>query len=490
MQLEAHFQRFRSQIVGQDLTLCHNDEQVPVIYADWTASGRLYRPIETFMSETIGRYVANTHTETTTTGTTMTQAYHQAQQIIKQHVGANAQDAIICAGGGMTVVVNKFQRMLGLKIPEKWRDRIEITECETPVVFVTHMEHHSNQTTWNECEVTIEVVRPDEAGLPDLSHLEELLVQYAARPMKIGAFTACSNVTGICTPYRAMASLMHRHGGVCFVDFAASAPYVEINMHPEGDDGPGDDYLDAIYFSPHKFLGGPGSTGVLIFNRSLYQIKCPDQPGGGTVAWTNPWGQQRYFDDVELREDGGTPSFLQTIRAALAIRLKESMGVEQIQAREHEITHRLMDGLSANPRINLLEPHQRQRLCMVSFYVIDIHYNLIVRLLNDRFGVQTRGGCSCAGTYGHILLGVDELTSNRITNQIDSGDLTEKPGWVRVSLHPTTTDAEVDFVIHAVNEVVAHAHQWLDDYQFDCQSGEFRPRHCCEELLTLDDFCA
>ncbi len=488
MQHNEYFQQFRDRIVGHDLTVRTNNTDTPVVYADWTASGRLYQPIESFMSESIGQYVANTHTEATTTGTTMTHAYHQAQQMIKQHVNAGSDDVIICAGGGMTVVVNKFQRILGLKVPEKWRDRFEITDCEKPVVFVTHMEHHSNQTTWNECEVTIEVVQPDEKGLPDLGHLNELLEQYRDRPMKIGAFTSCSNVTGIMTPYRKMAAMMHRHGGVCFVDFAASAPYVDIDMHPEQDGVATDEYLDAIYFSPHKFLGGPGSSGVLIFNRKLYQIKCPDQPGGGTVTWTNPWGEQRYYDDIEIREDGGTPAFLQTMRAALAMRLKDTMTVKRIQEREHELSRFMMTHLSANPRINILEAQQSDRLCIFSFYVIDIHFNLIVRLLNDRFGIQSRGGCSCAGTYGHILLGVDEITSHNITEKIDAGDLSDKPGWVRVSLHPTTTDDEAQFIVDAINQVIDHAAEWIADYEFDRCTGDFKPVNGTTDMLTLDAF--
>ncbi|NVJ51875.1 MAG: aminotransferase class V-fold PLP-dependent enzyme, partial [Gammaproteobacteria bacterium] len=288
MNLEQHFEPFRKAIVGQDLSVDLNGCAQRVIYADWTASGRLYQPIEQYMSDVIGPYVANTHTETTLTGTTMTHAYHEAQRVIKQHVNADDNDVLIAAGSGMTVVINKFQRILGLRIPEKWQERVQIPEAEKPVVFITHMEHHSNQTTWNTCAVTVQMIRPTTAGLPDLTHLKELLQQFADRPLKIGAFTACSNVTGIQTPYHEMAEIMHDHGGLCFVDFAASAPYVDINMHPANPK----QKLDAIYFSPHKFLGGPGSSGILIFDKKLYQNKIPDQPGGGTVSWTNPWGEQ------------------------------------------------------------------------------------------------------------------------------------------------------------------------------------------------------
>ncbi|WP_144392729.1 aminotransferase class V-fold PLP-dependent enzyme [Pleionea sediminis] len=484
MNLEKYFEPFRQRIVGNDLHIDINGKKTPVVYADWTASGRLYQPIEDYMSKTIGPFVANTHTETTYTGTTMTHAYHEAQKVIKKHVNADDNDVLIAAGAGMTVVINKFQRILGLRIPEKWQARIKIPENEKPVVFITHMEHHSNQTTWNTCEVTVQMIRPDSDGLPDLKHLKELLEKFDDRPLKIGAFTACSNVTGIKTPYHEMAEIMHDHGGLCFVDFAASAPYVDINMHPANPK----QKLDAIFFSPHKFLGGPGSSGILIFDKKLYQNKVPDQPGGGTVTWTNPWGEQCFFEDIEVREDGGTPGFLQLIRAALAVKVKESMGVDKIEQREKELRELLMDELSKNSKIKMLEDNVRSRLCIVSFYVLGLHHNLIVRLLNDRFGVQTRGGCSCAGTYGHILLDVDQITSSAITSKIDSGDLTDKPGWVRVSFHPTSKDEDVIRVANAIHQVIENAEEWSKNYSFNTGSGEFEPRQDHIDYLSIHDF--
>ncbi|NVK23086.1 MAG: aminotransferase class V-fold PLP-dependent enzyme [Kangiellaceae bacterium] len=484
--LIEHFAPFRKGIIGQD----HQYDTAPngseVLYADWTASGRLYRPIEDYITNVLGPYVANTHTETTLTGTTMTNAYHDAQHIIKQHVNANQDDVLIAAGSGMTLVINKFQRMLGLRVPEKWRERLEIQEHEKPLVLVTHMEHHSNQTTWHECEVTLEIIRSDNRGRPDLNHMRELLEQYQDRDIKIGSFTACSNVTGIKTPYHEMAEIMHQHNGLCFVDFAASAPYVDINMHPENPA----QKLDAIFISPHKFLGGPGSSGVLIFDKQLYTCKTPDQPGGGTVSWTNPWGEHKFFDNIEAREDGGTPGFLQTIKAALVFKVKEQMQVDKIEQREKELAAILLDGLNQHPEIKILEADQKDRLCIVSFYVLGIHHNLLVRLLNDRFGIQTRGGCSCAGTYGHILLDVDQLTSAEITNKIDQGDLTDKPGWVRVSLHPTNTDEEAHQVVAAIKEVIANAEEWSKDYDFQCCSGEFKPRRTFPAMKSLSDFSA
>jgi selenocysteine lyase/cysteine desulfurase len=338
-----------------------------------------------------------------------------------------------------------------------------------PVVLITHMEHHSNQTSWLETVADVEVIPPDAQGQVDVAALEELLERYRDRPLKIGAFTACSNVTGVRPPVHALARLMHKHGGYCFVDYAASAPYVDIDMHPADPL----EKLDAVYFSPHKFLGGPGSPGVLVFDSRLYHNRVPDQPGGGTVNWTNPWKRHSFVDGIEAREDGGTPGFLQTIKAALAVQLKDAMGTSRMREREHEMLQLLLRELRTIPRLHILADHLESRLPIVSFYVEDMHYNLLVRLLNDRFGVQVRGGCSCAGTYGHYLLHVDPNRSSRITDKIDQGDLSEKPGWVRMSLHPTTTTAEVEALVEAVRECVRHASEWGADYRYSSRTNEF-----------------
>lgn len=469
MSLESHFQNFRQHIIGQDLEHEINNKTQKIIYADWTASGRLYQPIEDFISHTLGPYVANTHTETNLTGSTMTLAYHDAQKVIKRHVNACDNDILITSGAGMTDVVNKFQRILGLRIPERMSAQVNFCEEDKPVVFITHMEHHSNQTTWYECDVTLEIVASDENGLPSLESLEKLLTQYKNRKVKIGSFTACSNVTGIKTPYHQLAEIMHQHGGLCFVDFACSAPYVDIDMHPVNKA----QTLDAIFFSPHKFLGGPGSSGVLIFNKALYKNKVPDHPGGGTVTWTNPWGEHSFFNNIEIREDGGTPGFLQCIRTALAIKVKDAMGTANIEKREQELTQFVMSELGKNTQVNMLEPTVTKRLAIVSFYITGVHYNLVVRLLNDKFGIQTRGGCSCAGTYGHILLNVDHDTSQQITKQIDQGDYCEKPGWIRASFHPTTTNDEAKLVVEAINTLTENIQVWSKEYRFNPATGDF-----------------
>jgi selenocysteine lyase/cysteine desulfurase len=400
----------------------------------------------------------------------MTRAYHEALHLIKAHVNASADDAIICYGSGMTSVVNKFQRILGLRVHERFRDQVQLPAADRPIVFVTHMEHHSNQTSWIESVAEVRVINATPDGLVDLAHLAALLDEYRDRTTKIAAVTSCSNVTGILTPYHAIAGMMHRAGGVCFVDFAASAPYIAIDMHPAARP---DEALDAIYFSPHKFLGGPGTSGVLVFNKQLYHNRVPDNPGGGTVDWTNPWGEHKYYDDIEAREDGGTPGFTQAIRTALCIRLKEAMGVERILAREHELLDLVWDRLTAIPGLHVLAGAHRDRLGIISFYIDDLHYNLAVRLLNDRYGIQVRGGCSCAGTYGHYLLHVSREHSKSITDRINHGDKTEKPGWVRLSFHPTTTNEEAELIVDAIAAVAAHHRAWAADYTYDPSTNEF-----------------
>ncbi|MCB9275855.1 MAG: aminotransferase class V-fold PLP-dependent enzyme [Lewinellaceae bacterium] len=467
--LEQYFEPFRQKIIGYEQMFETPFGPKRIVYADWTASGRMYEPIERILSEDVAPYVGNTHTETTVTGSTMTTAYHHAKEIIKRHVGASRRDVLISSNSGMTGVVNKFQRILGLKVHEKYTDKVILPVEERPVVFVTHMEHHSNQTSWLETLAEVVVIPPTEDGRVDLDALESMLGNYQCRKLKIGAVTSCSNVTGIKTPYYKIAEIMHRHGGLCFVDFACSAPYIEINMRPENEL----QHLDAIYFSPHKFLGGPGATGILIFDASLYTNRVPDNPGGGTVDWTNPWGGHKYLDEIEAREDGGTPAFMQTIRVALCIRLKEKMGVENILSREEAMLARIWHRLDKLPRLHILADNIRQRLGVVSFYIEGLHYNLGVKLLNDRFGVQMRGGCSCAGTYGHYLLHVSQQHSKSITDKINLGDLSDKPGWIRMSIHPTMTDAELDYVLDALEAVYHNYQEWSKDYAYNTHTNEF-----------------
>ena len=480
-QLEQYFQQFRKNIIGIDQEFESPYGSQKIIYTDWTASGRLYRPIEEKLMNQFGPFVANTHTETTVSGTAMTMAYHEAKHIIKKHVNANDNDVLINTGTGMTGVVNKFQRILGLKIPENIKEYVDLPEVVKPIVLISHMEHHSNQTSWLETIADVEVIPCDEEGLFCMEEFKKTLDKYKDRSFKIASITSCSNVTGIQTPYHEVAKIMHENNGVCFVDFACSGPYVEIDMHPDDER-----YLDAIFFSPHKFLGGPGTSGVLVFNKNLYKNNVPDCPGGGTVSWTNPWGEHKYIDNIEDREDGGTPGFLQVIKTALAIQLKEQMDVKNILEREHEIVDYVFDQLGTVDTITILAGQHQNRLGVISFYIDDMHYNLGVKILNDKFGIQTRGGCSCAGTYGHFLLHVDQETSHDLVCQISSGDLIKKPGWIRMSIHPTTTSEEIKYVCDSIKSLAQHHKEWANDYVYNPKTNEFshkNAKHSEKEMI-------
>jgi selenocysteine lyase/cysteine desulfurase len=468
-ELETYFQQFRKNIIGIDQEFESPFGKKKITYTDWTASGRLYRPIEEKLMNEFGPFVANTHTETSVTGTAMTMAYHQARNIIKKHVNASKDDVLITDGTGMTGVVNKFQRILGLKIPENLKEFTNIPIEMKPIVFISHMEHHSNQTSWLETIADVEIIPSCERGLFCIDNLVKLLEKYKNRANKIASITSCSNVTGIQTPYHDVANLMHKNKGLCFVDFACSGPYVNIDMHPENPES----YLDAIFVSPHKFLGGPGTSGILVFNKKLYKNMVPDNPGGGTVSWTNPWGEHKYIDNIEDREDGGTPGFLQVIKSALAIQLKEKMGVANILKREHEIVDYVFSELKNIENIHILAEEHQDRLGVISFYIDDLHFNLGVKLLNDKFGIQTRGGCSCAGTYGHILLNVNQETSHNLVCQIDSGDLIQKPGWIRMSIHPTTTNNEIALVCDSIIALAENHKIWSQDYDYNKTTNEF-----------------
>lgn len=479
-ELENYFSLFRKNIIGIDAKIETPYGLKKLVYADWIASGRLYDPIEKRIVSDIGPMVGNTHSESTSTGKAMTDAYHEAQKIVKHHVNADTNDVLIFTGTGMTSALAKLQRILGLKVPEKainfcvysngdYGKCRDIPNNNRPVVFLTHTEHHSNHTSWFETLAEVVVLEPSEDLSVNPDSLRKEIEKYKNRPLLIGSFTACSNVTGYKPPYQELARIMHEYNGYCFIDFAASAPYVDINMHPEEKM----EQLDAIFFSPHKFLGGPGSAGVLIFNKKLYNNDIPDSPGGGTVKWTNRWGGYSYISDIEVKEDGGTPGFLQGIKAALSIALKEKMNTEKIRLREEELINIAFGKLRSVKGLHILAENITSRLGIFSFYIDNVHHNLVTSLLNDRFGIQVRGGCSCAGTYGHFLLDVNFSLSKKITDLIDSGDLSLKPGWVRLSLHPTMTDGELLFITDAIAQTAMNAEEWKKDYIYDRHTNEF-----------------
>lgn len=469
--MQQHLLEVRNNIIGINHTFTSAFGKKKILYADWTASGRMYKPIEDFMMEEVYPYVANTHTETTFTGSYMTHMYHKSLHDIKAHVGAGDDEVIIACNSGMTGVVNKFQRILGYKLHESYKDKIQIAEEDRPVVFITHMEHHSNHTTWLETICDVVIIPPNKKGELDLSAFESLLSDYKNRKTKIASVTACSNVTGIYTPYYTIAEIIHKHEGYCFVDFACCAPYVDMNMNPEHKDR----YLDAVFFSPHKFLGGPGSSGVLVFKKNLYKNLVPDHPGGGTVSWTSPFEKHLYLSDIEIREDGGTPAFLQTIRVVKSIELKDYMGTTHIQKQEEILLNLLWDRIAKMDGVTILESNMRHRQAILSLQFRDIYFNVIVRALNDIFGIQTRGGCSCAGTYGHYLNDLDQTKSIELRQEIEKGNALVKPGWVRISLHPTMLPDEINYIADCIEfllenkSIISAAYKVNgNDFQLDC----------------------
>ncbi|MCV9929795.1 aminotransferase class V-fold PLP-dependent enzyme [Flavobacterium sp. LS1R49] len=464
-QLEDYFSKFRENTIGVN----HSFESVygkqKLLYADWIASGRLYLPIEEIMLNKIGPMIANTHSFSSQTGKASTYAYLYARDLIKTHVNANESDVLVATGTGMTAAISKLQRIMDLR---KLNGKIT-HDIDRPVVFITHMEHHSNQVSWYETNADVVVLPPDENNLVSPKILSEVIKKYSDRTLKIGSFTASSNVTGIITPYHELAKIMHKNNGFCFVDFAASAPYVQIDMHPKNPE----EQLDAIFFSPHKFLGGPGTSGILVFNEKLYKTSIPDNPGGGNVKWTNPWGKYLYSNVIEVKEDGGTPGFLQVIRTALSLELKDKMGIENIKNREKELLDICYSEFKKIAGLSILGNITTDRIGCVSFIVEDIHYNLIVRLLNDRFGIQVRGGWSCASTYAHYLFDIDEEKSREFTDKLLLKDQSNKPGWVRLSLHPIMTNDEVVFICDAIQKVVLNHKEWQKDYRHNHSTNEF-----------------
>ena len=477
LSLEEHFSTFKSHTIGNDWTFKSIKGNQNLIYADWIASGRLYGPIEDIMRNKIGPMIANPHSFSSETGRASTYAYQYARDIIKEHVNAFESDVLVTTGTGMTAALSKLLRIMGLY---KGLNKDQKSDALRPVVFITHMEHHSNQVPWYETQADVVILPVDENNLPDTDKLNSLLEQYAERELKIGSFTACSNVTGTITPYYELAKVMHRHKGICFVDFAASAPYVQINMHPEDPDM----HLDAIFFSPHKFLGGPGTCGILLFNNKLYNSNYPDNPGGGNVKCTTPWGEYHYNDSAEVREDGGTPGFLQAIRAALCLQLKDKMGVENIKNREKELLEMCFSEFRKIKGLRILGSAELERIGCVSFTIEEIHYNLIVRLLNDRFGIQVRGGWSCASTYAHHLFTLDRGHSAEVISGILEDNLSNKPGWVRLSLHPTMTNKELLFICNSLKEITHNWKDWQLEYRYNAKNNEFEIIY--DDLLIVD----
>ena len=478
----------RAQLIGQDASAQTPFGERRIVYADYVASGRSLQWIETFILKQVLPLYANTHTEDSATGARMTSLAHDAASYIKRCVGAQNGKLLFC-GTGSTAAIKRLQEILGLVVPETLRERViaSLDPAERPIVFVGPYEHHSNEVSWRETIAEVIELPLNTDGAIDLNLLRIALhvARNTGRPL-FGSFSAASNVTGVITDTRAVARLLHEHGALAFFDFATAAPHAAIDMRVGEPDG-----YDAVFISTHKFIGGPGSPGILVFNPALYRLRAPSTAGGGTVSYVSSH-EHRFVDDIEQRESAGTPGTVQCIRAALAFLVKESVGTPTIERLESAMIRSAITRLRRHPRIELLGNLDAPRLAILSFLVSTadgkyLHPRLVVRLLNDLFGIQSRGGCACAGPYAHRLLDISAARAEQFRNAVLDGFEAVKPGWTRINFSYFIEPEEFEFLLNAIEFIADHGERFIAEYECDWHSGGWRHRHdeAQPDLLTM-----
>lgn len=454
--------KINSAVIGERTQLKTPFGLKPLVYADYTASGRALDFVEQYINNRVLPFYANTHSESSFTGRQSTLLRESARKAIKKSVGADEDHAVVFCGSGATTGINKLIRLLGLDQP--------CVAAQQPVVFIGPYEHHSNELPWRESCAEVVTIPLDACGHIDVAVLEEKLEQYKDRALKIASFSAASNVTGIISPVASITALVHRYGFLSFWDYAAGGPYLPINVSGSGQD----DSIDAAFISPHKFIGGPGTPGVLVVRKSMITATSPAMPGGGTVSFVAP-NRHRYIECLERREEGGTPAIVESIRAGVVFDLKDRVGTDTIHARETSHLNRAFNQWGRNEKIDILGGTEAQRLSIVSLRIThdgkDLHYGFVVAALNDVFGIQARGGCSCAGPYGHSLLGISESDSEAIESANLAGDMVLRPGWVRLNFNYFLDTETVDYLINAIDWIATHGVKLLPYYQFDINSG-------------------
>lgn len=476
-------QKIRDNVIGQYQPINTPFGQKPLVYADYTASGRSLAFIEALIQQQVLPFYANTHTETTFTGARTTAWRESARAMIRRAVNGGPQDKVIFCGSGATAAINKLIDVLNLRLPAELSARCSLAaavpESQRPVVFIGPYEHHSNELPWRESIAQVEVIPLDALGGIDIVALEAALQKHQQRCLLIGSFSAASNVTGIKSDVQAVTAMLKRYGALACWDYAAAGPYVAIDMNAAC-------ALDAIFLSPHKFAGGPGTPGILVAKDHLFRNHVPAMVGGGTVSYVTPLDHV-YVKDVERREEGGTPAIVESIRAGLVFSLQQQVGTDVIQAREGDMCRQAMQRLSACPNIEVLGSTGAERLPIFSlrFYHHqaapdggvtrqELHYGFVVSLLNDLFGIQVRGGCSCAGPYAHTLLGMDMAFSKQIEEAVTCGVGVLRPGWVRLNFNYFISPQEFDYLLGALELVAEHGWRLLPCYRYDAAHGVWR----------------